>query len=367
MRDAVGGQNLSQAILEEHVSKPKLYLALSILALLLSSSGALADRGMLAPAGISVWEPGQKAIVAWNGGREVLILSTDVRSGESTWALEILPLPSKPEVEAGDFNSFLELQRLLDEYASRAYAARGLEGGSPVQVLFHRRIGSHGVTVVEARDAARLAQWVENYLAEEGLEPNVAWGDLLKLADAYIKRGMCYWAFDLVDLSESLGSREPIVYSFESDFLYYPLEISSLASGPTEVTLFCLTPEPLDASAALTAGLTVASFGAAGDRIALELEVDETELMRIDGRVAELFDGSARLTVLTYEGPLAELRGDLLLYAVPSEKDQMLAAAWAALLILGLLIAFGIVYKLSPHYKLGPAGGARPLEDKAGG
>ncbi len=346
----------------------KLYLALSILALLMSSSRAFADRGMLAPAGISVWEPGQRAIVAWNGRREVLILSTDVRSGESTWALEILPLPSRPEVEAGDFASFLELQRLLYEYASRAYAGKGLEGEPPVQVLFHRRIGSHGITVVEARDAAGLARWVENYLAEEGLEPNIAWGDLLKLADAYIKRGMRYWAFDLVELGDSLGSREPIVYFFESDFLYYPLEISSLAAGATEVTLFCLTHGALDADAALAVGLTVATFEAAGDRVALELEVDEAELVRIDRRVAELFDGAARLTVLTYEGPLEELRGDLVLFASP-EENTMLAAAWAALLILALLIAFGVVYKLSPYYKPEPLGEtpASGLEDRAGG
>ncbi|MCS7131737.1 MAG: DUF2330 domain-containing protein [Hadesarchaea archaeon] len=338
------------------MAKLKLYFALSILALLLSSSRAHSDRGMLAPAGTSVWEPGQKAIIAWNGEREVLILSTDVRSSESTWALEILPLPSRPEVEAGDFSSFLKLQRILDEYVSLAYAAKGLEGGSPVQVVFSQRIGSHGITVVEAGDAAGLARWVENYLAEKGLEPNIAWADLLELADAYIRRGMRYWVFDLVDLGEDMGSREPIVYSFESDFLYYPLEISSLASGSTEVTLFCLTNKPLDVGVALPADLTVASFEVAGDRIALELEVSEIELTLIDRRVAGLFDDGAKLTVLTYEGPLTELRGDLALYTTPSGEDQMLAAAWAALLILGLFLAFGVVYWLSPYYKSEPAG-----------
>ena len=336
--------------------KLELYLALTTLALLLSSGGALADRGMVAPAGISVWEPGQKGIVAWNGEREVLILSTDVRAGERTWALEILPLPSRPEVGAGNLDSFLRIQRLIDEYVGGAYAKRGLSGSSPVQVVFHEQIGSHGITVVEVSDAAGLAGWVENFLASKGLEPNIAWSDLLKLADSYLKRGMRYWAFDLVDLSEEMESRKPIVYSFESRFLYFPLEISSLASGSTDITLFCITCGALDEGAISAAGLSVASFEVAGESIPLELKVDEQELELIEPKLAELFDGGARLTVLTYGGPLLELRGDLVVHAAAPEEDQLLAAAWAAVLVLGLLIAFGVVYKLSPHYKLEPAG-----------
>lgn len=52
----------------------------TIIAVLLISSSAFADRGMIAAyPDISVYEPGQKAILAWNGEREAMILSTDVR------------------------------------------------------------------------------------------------------------------------------------------------------------------------------------------------------------------------------------------------------------------------------------------------
>jgi len=60
---------------------------------------ASADRGMVAirPTAV-VYEPGQKAIVSWNGSTEALLLATDVYASEDTMVFEILPLPSKPDV-----------------------------------------------------------------------------------------------------------------------------------------------------------------------------------------------------------------------------------------------------------------------------
>lgn len=71
-----------------------------------------ADRGMIpVDPEVSVYEPGQKAILAWNGHEEVMILSTDVTSSKETLVVEILPLPSKPTVEAASFQSFEEKRK----------------------------------------------------------------------------------------------------------------------------------------------------------------------------------------------------------------------------------------------------------------
>ena len=43
-----------------------------------------ADRGMIPTSDVSVYGPGQKAIIAWNGEEEVLILSTDVYTSENS-------------------------------------------------------------------------------------------------------------------------------------------------------------------------------------------------------------------------------------------------------------------------------------------
>jgi hypothetical protein len=59
---------------------------------LIAAPFTLADRGMIAAyPDVSVYEPGQKAILAWNGREEVMILSTDVKANNNTKALEIVP------------------------------------------------------------------------------------------------------------------------------------------------------------------------------------------------------------------------------------------------------------------------------------
>jgi len=64
---------------------------------------------------IQIEENTQNAIIAWNGTEEVLILSTDITSSESTPVLELLPLPSNPlEVKEGSFESFTKLQEIVN-------------------------------------------------------------------------------------------------------------------------------------------------------------------------------------------------------------------------------------------------------------
>lgn len=87
---------------------------------------AAADMGVVPPGNVSVYEPGQKAIIAWNGEEEVLILSTDVRGSESSWAVELLPLPSCPEEpKAGRFDSFVGIQNLLNDQMRLKYRGEG--------------------------------------------------------------------------------------------------------------------------------------------------------------------------------------------------------------------------------------------------
>ena len=49
---------------------------------------------------VDVFEPQQRALIAWDGYEEILILSTDLYTSETTQVLEIMPLPSEPSVTA---------------------------------------------------------------------------------------------------------------------------------------------------------------------------------------------------------------------------------------------------------------------------
>jgi hypothetical protein len=322
--------------------------------LLLVAPAASADRGMIAPPGTSVYEPGQRAIVAWNGGREVLILSTDVYGSDNTWALEILPLPSRPAIEAGEFDSFIAVQDLLlryagDMYAQRGYGRAGLENVPQLEVIFHEQIGAHDITVVVAENTQELISWAEDFLGTRA--QGISWMKLEDIAAGYIRRGIKYWVFDIIDLSDHMKSREPIVYTFESNHLYYPLEISSLASGTTEITLYTLTSDKPDARSVQGAGFHILSLEAGGENFPLEFEVGKNDLRRISTDVEGLFGSGAWLTVLGYSGTLDDLSGDLILgpAAGPEypEPNRTLALLLTAAMIGALIVIFALVYRIS--------------------
>ncbi|MEO0185805.1 MAG: DUF2330 domain-containing protein, partial [candidate division WOR-3 bacterium] len=74
-----------------------------------------ADRGLIPfNPGVTIFEPNQRAIIAWNGEEEILLLSTDLSASDSTMALEILPLPSEPKVKKGDPETFRKAINLIN-------------------------------------------------------------------------------------------------------------------------------------------------------------------------------------------------------------------------------------------------------------
>ena len=307
---------------------------------------ASADRGgiPLYPT-VDILEPGQKAIVAWNGREEILILSTDVRANQSTLVLEFLPLPSNPRaVEKANFTSFTKLQEIIRKHTSTGYALRGLETlkgnelNRSVVVTFHEKIGAHDITIVKAENASELAFWVDEFLSRNNAANELSLEEYEAIFEDYISRGFPYFALDLVELSPDYKTVEPILYRFETDFLYYPLRISSLFSGDTNIMLFLLTHQPFSSyilyrpGAGLWATSAVyveknqtklhapADFSWSPGNI-LRFRLSNEELMEIDSRLGSLFDDSALLTVLEYRGPLDIFSGDLTL----REGEELLA------------------------------------------
>ncbi len=135
----------------------------------MSISSVFADRGMI-PVNpeVSVYEPGQNAILAWNGHEEIMILSTDVSSSQQTIVLEILPLPSKPTIAAGSFQSFQRIQSLIWNEGLNLfmYDDKSEVRSGSVEVVFHEEIGAHNITVVKASDTAELSSWMDDFLEE---------------------------------------------------------------------------------------------------------------------------------------------------------------------------------------------------------
>ena len=98
------------------ISTVSIALACAAFILSITISHVVADRGVIVPSiDIPVFESEQKAIVAWNGSVETMIISTDVYATENSTALEILPLPSCPgNITMGDLESFNQTQNLIE-------------------------------------------------------------------------------------------------------------------------------------------------------------------------------------------------------------------------------------------------------------
>ncbi|MBL7062026.1 MAG: DUF2330 domain-containing protein [Dehalococcoidia bacterium] len=279
------------------------------LVILLFPCSAHADKGMIPISDVSVYGPGQKAIIAWNGEEEILILSTDVYASGDSLVLEILPLPAKPKrIEKADVQSFVEIGRLMDLHLPMPPRPKTPVPGIPkkeVEIVFHEKIGAHDITVVKASDVQGFMNWAEGFLTEQGIGQRLSSPELEEVIGGYVEQKMNFFVFDLIDITLEEKSIEPICYQFNTDSLYYPLVISSLASGWTEISLFLLTPEPVRAFG-LPGQMKIAYYH--GQKVQFELESGELEA--VDPDIAGLLGDHAWLTGVSYEGELADLKED---------------------------------------------------------
>ena len=275
-----------------------------------------ADRGGLPIIpGVSIYEPGQKAIVAWNGNEEILILSTDVRASKQTMVLEILPLPSKPEIGLGSFQSFQRIQEMIwGEAVNRFYfLSQDAARGGSVEVVFHEEIGAHNITVVMAGDATALVNWANDFLLSSGVDQNITLGKFQSAVEDYVSRGFRYYALDLVTLQAEERSMDPIVYRFNCSTLYYPLLITSPVGGDGKITLFLLTEGKLE-NPRYPMNLAYYQTSQTIWR-PVQFTLSTGELSTVDLRLSELLPDGAWLSVLTYQGDLGVLTKDVMIAA----------------------------------------------------
>lgn len=232
----------------------KISLLIAAITIALGLSTADADRGSIPfKQGVEIFEPNQRAMLAWNGEEEILLLSTDLWASESTMVLEVLPLPSEPEVKQGDVEVFARATEIINrKVAARGGSTRGhnvppeFARKEPAgEVTFHEKIGSHDISVAHVLDRTGFVAWVGEYFDSAGVE-NVTIPEPLKdVVEEYIGDGFTWFVFDVVSLDEEPKTSEAIQYRFKTDYLYYPLKITRTETGFTDIRLLVLTPRLL--------------------------------------------------------------------------------------------------------------------------
>lgn len=316
-------------------------------------------------ADITVYEPGQKAIIGWNGEREVMILSTDVYASTPAWVVELIPFPSLPDNPViGNYDGFDLIEEIINRrgmyweggdvnmdgsvnivdalMAAQHYVgmimlphesigdvngngstdiidalmiAQRLVGlntpswNSPgyreyVEILFSEQTDVHDITGLRAENADALISAARDLILRKVSTLDITWEELRNTAGDYIGRGMNYWVIDLLELGDRKKTREPVAYTFDSDSLYFPLKISSATSGDTVISLFTITEEKLDTKS--VTGDWKHWIGQSG------FAVTTAEMSSISPEITGLFTGEAVLGYYQYSGPLGELDYDFI-------------------------------------------------------
>ena len=261
---------------------------------------ASADRGAMSfSPWIDIYEPSQKAIIAWNGQEEFLVLSTDLRASQPTKVLEVLPLPSSPVITRGDVKIFRQINQLINRSLAFNSLSKGPGGrGEGAEITFHEKIGAHDITVVHVLDSGYFEEWVGEYFRKQGVAGYKVSPVMLATIEQYILDGYKWFAFDVVELGTSLKSNDAIQYRFESDKMYYPLRISGNAKGQTDISLTIISRNELTQYR----GIPREKF----QRLHPAVSVANGELAAIHAEMAEMFNPSEKMFIQTLQ-----LKGDL--------------------------------------------------------
>lgn len=281
----------------------------SIVFMLATCTIVYADRGSIPyNPDARIFEPTQRAMIAWNGDEEILLLSTDMRASEQTKVLEILPLPSKPDVKKGDIEAFRRatalINKRLQEYEGRG---RGAGGGPPAgEITFYKKIGAHEIAVAHVLNGNGFLEWVEKYLRSAASGNPTVPEALKSVVGEYIEDGFEWFVFDVVSLDEKPKTQEAIQYRFATESLYYPLRITRTEEGETSIELLILTPMPLNEFS----GIPVEQV----DMPHTPITITSDELRSLDEDMASLLGhrDDVKLGIWRIRGKLSSFNKDLL-------------------------------------------------------
>ena len=222
----------------------KLVVGMLIIALLLIPSiPAFADGGFFATMGKDIYQPSQKALIFHADSREDLILSVRYEGNASDFAW-VVPVPSQPAVDVADPGLFWELAVLtrLHFPPESAGLSPGAASSLDVTVLEEKAVGPYDVAILAAEDPAALVDWLNSngYSFPEAGEG---------ILNEYISRQWYFVASKISTGEEATGlaegTIEPLVLSFRSDRIVYPLRITSLSSDFCEVLLYVFAEQPV--------------------------------------------------------------------------------------------------------------------------
>jgi len=241
----------------------KKVIAASLVAILFllatPATPVLADGGFfLEEMFLDLYESAQRAVILYGNGTgnctgnctgnytEHLILSVSFEGDAEDFAW-VIPVPNKPEIAVSDPELFWELYdftrtEMPPEHGFGCSDGAGLApgDGNGVDVIEEKVVGPYATAILSATNATALADWLNanGYIFPETSE---------EIISEYIEKEWYFVATKINAVDEDTGYAlaegdiEPIVLSFASDEIVYPLRITSLSATnatPPEVLLY---------------------------------------------------------------------------------------------------------------------------------
>lgn len=212
---------------------------LPIIFILLLVINVQADGGYFPPYPEPMYEPTQEAVILFNGYRETLIIKPSF-AGETNEFAWVVPVPAYPTVEEAETELFRELQRLTrPQYTgSRSFggvmmAATSAEGDPGIFLHERKQVGIYDTVIMSGYNEENFLWWFqkEGFAVPDNAKPIIR---------EYMNKN---WIFVVMKINteEYEGEIHPVEFKFDSPEPIYPLKISSVNKGASEIHLYAFT------------------------------------------------------------------------------------------------------------------------------
>ncbi|MEF8847355.1 MAG: DUF2330 domain-containing protein [Candidatus Paceibacterota bacterium] len=203
---------------------------------------------------VEVKADGLKAVVAWDGEEELLVVSTEMSVSRASKVLRVFPLPAKPtELREMKTPVFVNLESLLEK---RISLERGVgekkdkvhnDKGhlTALNIGTEYQIGPHRITFIKAQDSKSLISKFRKYFKELGSNWIIN-TEIESIFESYLNEGVKFFALDLVNLTKKSQAVSPVQYRFPAENFFYPVASSSLVQGRVQMDVFVFTQNPLE-------------------------------------------------------------------------------------------------------------------------
>lgn len=214
---------------------------LLLFVIFLSINGVYSDMTFIHESVVSVYEPSQVAVIAWNDGVEVLLLGVNLLVAKGIKGIGLMPLPSKPEVYLGSSECFDVIRRFFNMIQSDDLGwSLGFSS-----IVFNIVLGPHNVTCIKISNDTSFDD-IKNILLKIALENGIGGlaitDEHVRLIQYYSRIGYSYFLVDIINAENyTSGFLPPLILKFKSEKVWYPLRISSLYKGTMSIGVLVIT------------------------------------------------------------------------------------------------------------------------------